>query len=171
MIHLHSNWSFEFRFACGGAFQARKIYFSGPRDWEIASTFGTLWGQPKGSGDCKNVDAVCATRFASTCVNHFVSPERVSGLEDINRVQWREDIVRSVSGSVISKSIISIISSWDIVQHHLYASLMYLRLRVYDHPRCLMGPSIEFHYSSSYDVVEIAHGRNPSHMDTWRLWT
>ena len=53
-------------------------------------------GQPKGSGDCKNVDADRATRFASTCVNHFVSPERVSGLEDI--IRWNAEFY-SVVGS------------------------------------------------------------------------
>ena len=61
----------------------------------ISGGLPTLWGQQKGSGDCKNVDADHATRFASTCVNHFVSPQRVWGQEDIVRVWGQEDIVRT----------------------------------------------------------------------------
>src|SRR5271156_190959 len=68
-------------------YKAPTIYFSGPRDLEICANIPDPLGTAKGSGDCKNVGADRATQIAPTCANHFVSPQRVWGREDIVRVK------------------------------------------------------------------------------------
>src|SRR5271170_6049143 len=78
-------------------YKAPTIYFSGPRDLEICANIPDPLGTAKGSGDCKNVGADRATQIAPTCANHFVSPQRVWGRDDIVRVSGLEDTNR-VSG-------------------------------------------------------------------------
>src|SRR5271170_2177324 len=65
--------------------------------WKSAPTLTTLWGLQKGSGDCKNVGADRATQIAPTCANHFVSPQRVWGRDDIVRPFFRAGCPRSAS--------------------------------------------------------------------------
>ena len=64
-----------------------------------APTFLTLWGLQKGSGDCKNDGADRRTQFAPSCAIIFVSPQRVSGRDDI--VRWQEPNHQYVNYSVV----------------------------------------------------------------------
>src|SRR5271155_1846690 len=73
-------------------YKAPTIYFSGPRDLEICANIPDPLGTAKGSGDCKNVGADRATQIAPTCANHFVSPQRVWGRDDIVRALLAESV-------------------------------------------------------------------------------
>jgi hypothetical protein len=74
---------------------------------EIAPTLNALWGQPRGSGDCKNVGADHATQIAPTCANHFVSPQRVWGRDDMDRSSRSDRAARHCIEHLVYKTLFS----------------------------------------------------------------
>ena len=141
MIQRYSSYTIDhFNSELHGVVHSEPARFIFPDHviWKLRQHCPPFGGQQKGPGDSKNVDADHATRFASTCVNHFVSPQRVWGQEDIVRVWGREDIARARHTSPI------------VVTHSLQSHYHFTYCRLTDQ-------SLTVHHPLLYSAHQFIH--------------
>src|SRR5271155_2788724 len=135
-------------------YKAPTIYFSGPRDLEICANIPDPLGTAKGSGDCKNVGADRATQIAPTCANHFVSPQRVWGRDDIVRTpEFYPDPITSSCKGWCTKLLTpgeTPLSLWEPHTKSLITSPVFVQMTCHENGRYIQVQSIQNHVGYNF---------------------